>query len=187
MKKIAIIGGIGSGKSSVLQHLTRLNQRTCDCDDIYREITKSKEYIALIDKTFGTVKDGAIDKKALGETVFNDKTKLDMLNRLSHPLVFSRLNEIFLQDASNLYVEVSAFERSMADKFDIIIYVKADKKRRIDRVKLRSGFDEKYILSIIQRQMPPEEMQEVADFVILNDGSLQHLYEQVEWIAGWIE
>ena len=186
MKKIAIVGGIGSGKSSVLEYIARLGERTCDCDVIYREISQSKEYIALIDKTFGTVKDGAIDKKALGEIVFKDSVKLDMLNKLAHPLVFARLEEIFLNGDSNLYVEVSAFDSSMANKFDIIIYVKSDRKDQLERVKLRNGFDEQYVQSIIERQISPDEMEKSADFVILNNDTVEHLYEQVEWIVGWM-
>lgn len=186
MNMIAIIGGIGSGKSSVLRYLSCLGERTCDCDEIYRQISNTQEYVELIGKNFAVVKDGAIDKRALGEIVFKDNAQLQKLNDLAHPLVFAQLDRIFCQGEGNLYVEVSAFDKSMTDKFDVIIYVKSKQQCRVDRVKLRNGFDEEYIYSIIQRQMPSQEMEDVADFIIVNESDLEHLQQQVEWIVGWL-
>ncbi|MCI8912322.1 MAG: dephospho-CoA kinase [Clostridia bacterium] len=186
MGMIAIIGGIGSGKSSVLQHISDLGKRTCDCDEIYRQISKEQEFIDLVGKTFGVVEDGEINKKALGEIIFNDGEQLKKLNGIAHPLVFGRLEEIFRGGEGDMYVEVSAFDKSMVDKFDAIIYVKTQKQNQIQRVKLRNGWEEDYITSVIAKQMSAQEMESVADFVIVNDGDIQHLLEQVEWIIGWM-
>lgn len=184
--KIAVIGGIGSGKSSVLNIIASLGERVCDCDAVYKEITLTKEYIDKIDKEFGAVKDGIIDKKLLGEIVFNDKAKLKKLNGLAHPLVFERLATIDKSGVGNLYVEVSAFDKDMADKFDKIICIAGEKDLRVQRVIDRSGYTKEHIDKIIKEQMSQEDMQDLADYVILNDGDMDNLKMKVKTIVDEI-
>ena len=75
MKKlVAITGGIGSGKSLALQFLRELNYPVFSCDEIYKEVIVSKEYIELLEKSFpNVVKNGQVDRTALAETVFNNE------------------------------------------------------------------------------------------------------------------
>ncbi|MDE6189088.1 MAG: dephospho-CoA kinase [Clostridia bacterium] len=177
---IAVIGGIGSGKSSVLRMLENLGFRVCDCDKIYNQVCEREDYIGKVGEVFNVVKDGKIDKARLGDIVFADKARLRLLNSLAHPYVFDKINEIYLQDNSPLFVEVSAFDRSMKDKFDLIVLVKSSSDKRVQRVKLRSGYSEDRVLSIISQQISEEEGEALADFVIVNDGDLEALREQVE-------
>ncbi|MDE5755697.1 MAG: dephospho-CoA kinase [Clostridia bacterium] len=183
--KIAVIGGIGSGKSRVIECLKELGERTCDCDKIYKDILADGEYIRQIGQIFGVVKDGAIDKNALAKIVFSDEKKLRQLNDLAHPLVFKRVEDIYKEQEGNLFVEVSAFEESMAKYFEEIVYIKSNQSQRIERVKVRNNFEENYILSIISKQMPDDKMQEIADFVIINEGSLEDLDRQVEYLVAF--
>ena len=185
--KIAIIGGIGSGKSSVLSLLASYGERVCDCDEIYRKICELPAYIAQIEKEFDAVKDGKIDKTKLAKIVFSDKEKLSLLNSLSHHLVFAEIDKIYKESDSNLFVEVSAFSVEMKSYFDEVVFVRSEKSTRVDRVKKRDGHEEERILSVMSRQMSAEEMESVADFVIVNDGSLQALESQVEWILQWLQ
>ena len=74
--KIAVIGGIGSGKSYVLNLIAGFGERVCDCDAIYKEISVTDDYVKSIAKVFDVVKDGVIDRKKLAETVFSDREKL---------------------------------------------------------------------------------------------------------------
>lgn len=183
--KIAVIGGIGSGKSLVIEYLDQLGERTCDCDKIYKEILCDKEYVRQVGEAFGVVTDGVIDKKALASIVFSDERQLKKLNALAHPLVFKKVDEIYKRKQGNLYVEVSAFEESMAGYFDEIVYVKSDQSNRVLRVKTRNNFEENYILSIISKQMSPDKMQQLADFVIVNNSSLEELFRQVEYLVAF--
>ena len=184
--KIAVIGGIGSGKSRVIEYIKQLGERVCDCDEIYREITSQEEYIEQVSKAFGAVKDGVIDKKALANIAFSDKAKLKQLNALSHPLVFKKVHKIYEEDNSNLFVEVSAFDLDMKDYFDEIVYVKSAQSKRVERVKLRNNFQEDYILSIMSNQLSETQMESVADFVIINDSDLSELYEQVQHLLAFL-
>ena len=183
--KIAVIGGIGSGKSRVIEFLKELGENTCDCDQVYKNISAKDEYIRQVGLTFDVVKDGEIDKRALAQIVFSDETQLKKLNDLAHPLVFKKIDELYENIEGNLYIEVSAFDKSMAKYFDEVILVRSEKDKRIERVKARNNFEEAYILSIIARQMPTEEMLDFADFVIVNDGRLDELQRQVEYIVAF--
>ena len=185
--KIAVIGGIGSGKSAVMDCLAQLGERTCDCDLIYREIMAQPDYIELIDKNFGVVTDGKIDASELARQVFYDSKKLKLLNALAHPRIFQRVESIYNENLDkNLYVEVSAFDLDMANYFDEIVYVKSETPNRIARIKVRNNFDEDYIMSIISNQLSDEKMQAIANFVIINDSTLEELQSQVEWLTQWI-
>ena len=183
--KIAVIGGIGSGKSRVIEYIKELGERVCDCDSIYKEIMSQEDYIKQIDKTFGVVKDGSIDKKALAQKVFNNKENLAKLNQLAHPLIFQKVHKLYLEESSNLYIEVSAFDLNMKEYFDEIVYVKSDRAKRVDRVKARNNFDENYILSIINSQLSEEEMESVADYIIVNNSDLEELNEQVQHLIAF--
>ena len=185
--KVAIIGGIGSGKSSVLSLLSSYGERVCDCDEIYRKVCETPTYIARIEKEFGAVKDGKIDKKALANIVFADKEKLDLLNSLAHPLVFAEIDKIYKESDKNLFIEVSAFSVDMKDNFDEIVFVRSERSTRIDRVKKRDGHEEDYVLCVMSRQMSAEEMESISDFVIVNDGDIGALENQVEWILQWLQ
>lgn len=183
--KIAVIGGIGSGKSRVINYLKELGERTCDCDEIYKEIMQRAEYISQVDSVFKVVRDGQIDKKALAQIIFKSNKERQKLNDLAHPLVFQKVDEIYSQEDRNLYVEVSAFDIDMKKYFDEIILVKSAKDKRIERVKVRNNFQENYILSIIDSQLSDEQMESIADFVIINDGDLEELSRQVEHIIAF--
>ena len=184
--KVAIIGGIGSGKSSVLSLLSSYGERVCDCDEIYKQICQLPTYIAQIDKIFSVVRDGKIDKSALAQIVFSDKEKLKTLNNLAHPQVFAEIEKIYKESDTNLFIEVSAFDKVMKDFFDEIIFVRSDKSARVERVKKRDGRNDDDILAIMAGQLSEEEMENVADFVIVNDKDIKSLESQVEWILQWL-
>lgn len=184
--KIAIVGGIGSGKSIVLKKLADMGQNVCDCDEIYADICAKKEYIDLIDKEFGCAVDGKIDKSRLGNIVFSDKEKLKRLNAISHPLIFARLDGIYAESDGKLFVEVSAFDETMVDYFDEIVLVKSAADTRIKRVANRSGYSEEHIADIMSRQTSEEQLEKFSNFVIVNDGDEAELERQVEWILQWL-
>ncbi|MDE5655446.1 MAG: dephospho-CoA kinase, partial [Clostridia bacterium] len=163
--KIAVIGGIGSGKSRVIDCIKELGERACDCDAIYRDIVSQEDYIERVSKAFGVVKDGVIDKKLLAQIVFSDKAKLKELGELAHPLIFDKVHKIYEEQKSNLYIEVSAFDLSMKKYFDEIVYVKCKLDKRVERVKIRNNLEEDYIFSIISSQLSDSEMESVADFI----------------------
>lgn len=184
--KIAVIGGIGSGKSYVLNLIAGFNERVCDCDAIYKEIATTQKYKSELAKYFDVVKDGVIDRQKLGQIVFSDREKLQLLNSVAHPLVFERIDRIYSEKKSNLYVEVSAFDEKMADKFDKIIFVDTDKSLRVTRISDRSGYSKEYISKVMREQMSPENMKRLADYVIQNDCDSETLRQRVKTVIDEI-
>ena len=79
-------------------------------------------------------------------------------------------------------MEVSAFDESMRDKFDKIVLVKSARDNRLQRVKLRSGYEEDFTLSIMANQMSDAQAEKLADCVIVNDGDVCDLNAQVEML-----
>ena len=91
-KRIAVSGGIGAGKSTVIKLIKDEGYSVFSCDEIYKEILLDKEYVKIINETFeGVVKNGEIDKRALANIVFNDDFARETLDALSHPRIMSRL------------------------------------------------------------------------------------------------
>ena len=87
---IAITGGVGSGKSAVMEILKSFGANVLSADEVNDEIIKDPEYIEKISKLFdGVVKDGRIDRVALGKKVFYDEKAMKKLNDLAHPLIIA--------------------------------------------------------------------------------------------------
>ncbi|MDE5616597.1 MAG: dephospho-CoA kinase, partial [Clostridia bacterium] len=93
----------------------------------------------------------------------------------------------YRQEDGVLFAEVSAFDNSMKEYFDTVIFVRSEKSTRIERVKNRDGKKEDYILSVMAGQLSDEEMERLSDFVIVNDGDEQALESQIEWILQWLQ
>ncbi len=136
-KKIAITGGIGSGKSSVLHILGEMGYPIFSCDEIYREIIDIPEYIQKIESIFPEcIVDGKIDRKILSKTVFQNKEMLTKLNSIAHPLIMQRLLERMNESASEtVFAEVPLlFEGNYENLFDKIIVVLRNPTKRIQSV-----------------------------------------------------
>ena len=75
----------------------------------------------------------------------------------------------------------------MKDSFDTIILVRSQRATRVSRIKDRDGHSDDYINLIMESQLSDEEMESLADFVIVNDADEQALESQVEWILQWLK
>lgn len=140
--KIAITGGIGSGKSTVLSILKKNGFAVFSCDEIYREISKTESYINKVQEHFPfVVKQGQIDKKALGELIFRETQARNKLNQISHPLIIKELFIRMENATGNLvFAEVPLlYETQEKMSFDAVILVARDKEERIKSIVDRDG------------------------------------------------
>lgn len=141
-KKIAITGGIGSGKSLLLDFARELGYKAFSCDEIYKDLLEKEFYIQAIQRQFPiAVENGKINKTKLSEIVFNDKEKLKQLNEIAHPFILQELetqmNEV-LKKTSLVFAEVPVlFENGYEKYFDEILVVLRDKNQRIESLKKR--------------------------------------------------
>ena len=185
---IGLTGGIGTGKSTVSNYLKEHNCLILDADAISRQMTE-KGQPALIDiaKAFGEdlLVDGVLDRQALGNIVFNDKEKLDILQSIITNKVVENINtriEELKAERYNGIVVIDApllFECGMEGIADENWLVSASLDVRLQRVSQRDGLSEEQILSRINNQMPQEEKEKLSQVILDNSGTLEDLYKQI--------
>ena len=187
MKVIGLTGGIGSGKSLVANYFFSLGAEVIDADQLARlAIERGSAGFDQVVATFGDsiLKDGDIDRRALGEIVFADPQKRKLLESIVHPIVQQGLADArkSLSDDQILIYEIPLLvETDAMSKFDSIITVEAPMEQRIERLKKR-GLLHSEIEKRIANQVTPEERRAVANIVIENEGSEEDLLRKVESI-----
>lgn len=185
-KRIAITGGIGSGKSAVLEILRKKGYPAFSCDEIYAELCGEQEYLDQLSFLFpDCVKEGAFDRRTLSKKVFSDEKARGKLNALSHPLIMKRLLDR-MAESPLAFAEVPLLFESRSEMlFDGVIVVMREKSARIEGVKKRSGLSEKEILMRMARQFDYKNVPENC-FIIKNDGTLSALEAKIEEIVSKI-
>ncbi len=174
-KKIAITGGIGSGKSAFSALLREKGYPVFSCDEIYAELRREPQYVTALQAVFpDCVKDGTIDKSALSKKVFSDEKELMKLNALSHPLIMERLLQKMERERVCFAEVPLLYEGGFEGLFDGVILLKREKSARIAAVKLRDGLSEEEILARIARQRD-HDASCGGCIVIENDGTLSDL------------
>jgi dephospho-CoA kinase len=190
MSVIALTGGIGSGKSLVANYFYSLGAEVIDADQLARQaIERGSEGFDQVISEFGDVilKDGDIDRRALGEIVFSDPIKRKALEAIIHPKVQQALTQArnSLNENQILIYEIPLLvETNAASKFDKVITVEAPLELRIQRLKSR-GLLQSEIEKRISNQATPEQRRAIADIQIENDGTEEELLRKVE--AIWEE
>lgn len=171
--KIAIVGGIGSGKSEVLAVAKSLGFSTLSADEVNAELLSSPDYVQKLKEAFPTVvKDGKVDKSALSALVFSDDSARLELNAIAHPEIAKRIRA-----CGDAVVELPlALESGVIDLFDEIILVRCSLSTRLYRLEKR-GVDRDRARKIIAVQVPISELEKVATAVIDNDSTILELEE----------
>lgn len=190
MLKIAITGGIASGKSTVAKILKSYGYEVYSADEIYSELLNDRGVVEKINLLVGVEpikKDGKLilDRKAVSEKVFNDKSLLRKFNDYTHGLVFDRIEDIINQNsrAKILFFEIPLlFESKKEGDYDEVIVVKRDLKERIAAAVKRSGLSEKEVWERIKNQIDYDNFDFTKHTVIYNDGTLNDLEGEVEKI-----
>lgn len=179
--KIAITGGIGSGKSTVAEIIQRCGYPVFSCDVIYRELLRQGVFNESFTAEFGNVflPNGELDRKLLSSIVFSDKEKLKTLNRITHGVVMqsalkkaNRAAEAF----GACFVEVQLlFEEGYERYFDKVIVVTRPLGKRIEGLKERDGLSQDQILRRMEGQFNYDRADLNRYEVLENDGDLGNL------------
>lgn len=178
---IGITGGIGSGKSVVTSLLRdKFGAAVIDTDTIGHEVMEiGKSAYKKVVKAFGykvLVEDGSIDRKKLGNLVFENKELLSKLNSIIHPAVEmevdKRIDEFIKKNYKYIALETALLIKVGYNiKCDKIWFVYADKDVRLKRLYDYRGMDREKAIKIFESQSSEEEFREIADDVIDNSGS----------------
>lgn len=184
---IGLTGGIGSGKTSIMKHIEALGYEVYYTDDAGRKVMQDIDVIKKINSIFNNEMlsdDGTLNRKAIGEIVFSNESKLKELNNIVHPAVaedfksfISKLkpNEIVVKESAIL------FESNAHLDCDYVILVTAPKQIRIERVMKRDGVSENEVINRMNNQIPEEEKEKKSNFMI-NNIDLIKSFEQIEFI-----
>ena len=186
MLRIALTGGIGSGKSEVTKCFRSLGVTVLDADEISHDLTsKDVAVINRIEDIFGKEvinSDNSLNRKALRHLVFNDRAAKAKLEAILHPKIRQHMHKAAgLVDANYcLFAIPLLVETDQTQDFDRIIVVQAPTKLRRQRILLRSNLALKEIEAIFSAQASDATRREVADDLVINDGSLKALFEKVK-------
>jgi dephospho-CoA kinase len=177
-----LTGGIASGKSTVSRFLSEAGARIIDADKIAREVVSqgSPGYDAIVSFFGRTIllPDGEIDRKRLGEIIFNDPEKKARLDCIVHPRVFERTAEMICQISSQtpdavVIMDIPLLmETGMGIHLAEVIVVYVPEVLQLERLMKRDGIDKQAAMARIRSQMPIEEKRKRATVVIDNSGTM---------------
>lgn len=177
--KIAVTGGIGSGKSTLCDLIKARGYPVFSCDEIYAQLCTETSFLAALDGRFpGCVKNGALDRAYLSRLVFGDESARRALNALSHPHIMRQL--IYkMQPHKVAFAEVPLlFESGTVQSFDMVLVVLRDTEKRVEAVMARSGLSADEIALRMARQFPypSDRASYPANCILLqNNGTLRDL------------
>ena len=189
MIRLALTGSIGMGKSTVAKMFERAGVPVFDADaEVRRLQAENAELIAAIGARFpGTVKDGKLDREALGDKVLGHPAELEALEAIVHPAVQAARTTFIDEHAGApalLFDIPLLFETGGGAWFDKIIVVSAPADVQRERVLTRPGMTSQRLDAILARQLPDEEKRRRADFVIDTGGDLSTTESQVRHILS---
>ena len=178
--RVALTGGIATGKSFCLARFAALGVPVVDADALAREVVaKGSAALAAIRVRFGDAvisSDGALDRSALGRIVFRDRAARTDLEAIVHPAVYRRIGEWFVTlppDTRRAIADIPLlFETGHGPDFHRIIVCACDPAEQLRRVMLRDRLSEPEARARLAAQWPIAEKVARADYVIRTDGTM---------------
>ncbi|MDP4134160.1 MAG: dephospho-CoA kinase [Bacillota bacterium] len=181
---IGLTGGIGAGKSAAALYFKNKGATIIDADQLAREVTApGMPALTEIEASFnGVVKDGILDRRALGKIVFNNPAKMKLLEKITHKYINERFKELIDSEDGIIILDAPLLFEAGAEKFcDIVIFVKADENVRKQRITERDNLTEQETESrIAARNLEP--CMKKSDFIVDNSGSITELYARLDEI-----
>lgn len=194
-KRIALTGGIASGKSTVADLLAERGAIIIDSDVLSREVVApGTPGLALVEERFGREVlrlDGSLDRAKLGALVFADADARADLNAIIHPRVRRLATERRLiasaSDPDAVVIDVIPLlvETGLADGYDVVVVVDAPEGVQRQRLRARNGLSEAEADARLAAQATRQQRLAAADHVVANEGSLTDLTEATD--ALWAQ
>jgi len=187
MLLVGLTGGIASGKSTVSALLAERGAEVIDADHIARQVVMpgTPAWCKIRDHFGPGVlhPDGQLDRQALADIVFADKSKLALLNEITHPAIFARIaDRLEAHHGQDVVVVLDAallIEAGLAEGVDVVVVVHSPREIQVERLAAK-GVGATDARNRIASQLEPEKRLASADIVIDNGGSLEDLSRQVD-------
>lgn len=188
--KIAVTGGIGSGKSTACAFFKEAGLTVFSCDEIYAELLRDAQFCAALEILFpGSTRGGKADKSALFSSAFSSKYGVEKLNAFTHPAIMRELcrrtDEVLSRGETCVIAEIPLlFEGGYDAQFDRVVVIKKSETARIHSVMLRDRCDETAAKKKIERQFDysrPNEKYPSANKIdfIENGGTIEGLKRKI--------
>jgi len=182
---VGITGTSGSGKSTVSAVFERYGFTHINLDAVSKDLaTPDSQCLKEIISQFGDdllLPDGSLDRHALGEIVFRDKQKLDLLNTITHKYILKEMDNIIARTEGDILIDAPLLFESGADsRCDFTVCVTSDRKMQIKRIAVRDGISEETAAARLDRQHSNEFFTQKSDYCIENKGSLDELEQKSE-------
>ena len=186
MLRIALTGGIGSGKTTVSDYFRKLGVPVIDADEASHEVTQAGQAaVQNIADVFGDSVldcDGNLDRPALRTIVFGDPESRKQLESILHPEIRQRMNEVATRTQSPycLFSIPLLIETSQHPTYDRVLVVEASEDRRRSWIQARSDLTQSEITAILSAQVSDEQRRRAADDLLINDGGIDDLHARID-------
>lgn len=178
---IGITGGTGCGKTTLLNIIREKGGIVLDCDAIYHELLKNDaKMLSDIENRFpGTVENGCLQRKKLGSIVFNDKTALEDLNRITHGAVKAEVQKRLTPAPKLAAIDaIGLFESGLDKLCKLTVAIDAPREDRIARLMARDSITAEYAAARIDAQPSGAEFTRRCDVSLVNDSTQEAFKEK---------
>lgn len=195
--RIGITGGMGAGKTTVANIFETQGLLVVDADMVSRDVLELYPQVHdYIRQTYGDKffrPDGNLDRRSFAQVIFRDPKALAEYERVIMPFILDEIKErfAFIEEATDDEFAVLdaplLFQVRDQDIYDMAVTVEMPRELQTRRVMERDGLSEEEVLIRLGRQMTRQEREDLADYVIVNDGSLAELEEKARQVLDEIK
>ncbi len=185
---VALTGSIATGKSTVCKILKENGYKIVDADIIARELINAEKIEGIFGKKYA--RDGIIDRKALGDLVFNNQSERAKLNEYIHPLIRDRIYkevDILEKNSIKYIVDIPLYFESGHYDGTIVSVVYCPKELQMQRLIEREKLSKVEAIKRIESQIDIEYKKKKADFVIDNSKDLAHLVYETKKFMEYLD
>ena len=185
MRVIGLTGGVGAGKSRILDILqTEYGAEIIVADQVAHELMEpGRDGYEMVIRALGNSflkPDGTIDRPLLSALIFHDQNALETMNGIIHPMVWKTIKDkISSSQADLIVVESAIMGREQNDIYDEMWYVYTSRENRMERLRESRGYTQEKTESIMDSQAPEAGFREFSDAVIDNNGSVEDTRKQI--------
>jgi len=185
---MVLTGSIATGKSSTCRLLESAGFKIVDADKIAKELIDAKTIESLFGSNY--IKNGKIDRKALGGLVFGDLKSRKKLDQYIHPLIRDEIEarvDILKKSHSKYIVDIPLYFESNHYNADMVCVIYCSRREQLKRLMKREDLTQTEALKRIESQMDIEEKRQKADYVIDNSKDKEHLLIETEKFIRYLD